>query len=205
MNSKILSAFKYTMVFMAGFIANFSGVLRSVSDIPNSYEEFKKTYLYDESFLGGKWSTNSEYLINGADVGLDPDQPDVVMELVNGNSGQVSGEIISKNICDAMPLTWVISIESASPNLLNFFVDRSFFVKQLHGGSMETVAELKLVEENRDHGVIKFKRVSDDKSAFPEFIVFGKDLPDYKKDMKGLSDYCSESSSRFLKQHRSNK
>ncbi|MFV8904145.1 hypothetical protein ABQ333_02640 [Serratia fonticola] len=205
MNSKIWSVFKYVMVFMAGFIANFSGVLRSVSDIPNSYEEFKKTYLYDESFLSGKWSTNSEYLINGQDIGLEPEQQDVVMELVKGNGGRVSGEIISKKICDAMPLTWVISIESAPPNLLNFFIDRSFFVKQLHGGVMETVAELKLVHENREHGVIKFKRVSDETSAFPEFIVFGKDLPNYKKDMKNLSDYCSGSTTRYWKQYQSNK
>ncbi|AUU12206.1 hypothetical protein GST45_00065 [Serratia marcescens] len=199
------SVVKYALFFIAGFITNFSGGLRSISDIPNSYEEFKKTYLYDESFLSGKWSTNLEYLIDGTDKGLLVGQPDIIMALNNGNSGQVYGEILSERICDAMPLTWVISIESTSPNILNFFVDRKFIVKQLHNGSMETVAELRLINEDREKGVIKLKRVNDSKSAFPEYIVFGKDLPMYENDVKKLINYCAGSSARFLKEYRSNR
>ncbi len=37
MNKKIISALKYTTVFLLGFLTNFSGFLDNITSIPNSY------------------------------------------------------------------------------------------------------------------------------------------------------------------------
>jgi len=99
--------------------------------------------------------------------------------------------------CDALPITWIISFESKSPNLKNVFVDRAFFIKQLHNGDMEKVAELKLVNQNKRYRTITFKTIRDTTNSLPKFLTFGKDLPSYEEDFKKLSDYCTGSSMRL--------
>ncbi|TOO50985.1 hypothetical protein CGH35_24435, partial [Vibrio parahaemolyticus] len=63
MNKKIISALKYTVVFLLGFLTNFSGFLDNITSIPNSYKEFKKVYFYNSDLFKGKWSNNTEYLL----------------------------------------------------------------------------------------------------------------------------------------------
>ncbi len=104
---------------------------------------------------------------------------------------------MSKKICDALPITWIISFESESPNLTNIFVDRTFFIRQLHNSDMERVAKLKLVSQNKKYQTITFRKISDSTNSLPEFITFGKNLPSYKDDFKQLSDYCAGSSMRL--------
>lgn len=199
MNKKISSILKYILVFSAGFLTNFSGFLDNVTKIPNSYKEFKKEYLYDKVFLDGDWSTDAEYILNSGDMGLNVEQPVMTMRLSVGDDGEVIGGILSKEICDALPITWVISIGSKAPNLSNLLLDRRFFVKQLHGGEMEVVAELKLVSEDKNNNSIKLKRVSDTTGAIPEYIYLGKNLPKFKENINFLEKYCADSSKRFFK------
>lgn len=52
---------KYALIYLAGFLTSFSGVLESLVKIPSSYKELKNTYIYDSEFLTGQWSTNAEY------------------------------------------------------------------------------------------------------------------------------------------------
>jgi len=189
---------KYLVGFAFGFITNFSGVLENITKIPSSYHDFKATYLYDKELLNGSWSTNAEYVINSKEIGLDIDQPNIVLTLHVDDDGGVEGEIISKKICDALPMTWIISFESAPPNLINLFVDRAFFIKQLHNSDMETVAELKLVNQNKRHQIITFKTIRDTTNSLPKFLTFGKALPSYGGDLKRLSAYCAGSSRRLL-------
>jgi len=194
---KTLGWLKYFAVFCMGFITNFSGVLDNITKLPANYHDFKATYLYDKELLNGSWSTNAEYLLNSKEVGLDKDQPNIVLTIAVDHDGGVEGEIMSQQICDALPITWIISFESDPPNLENLLVDRTFFIKQLHNSDMEKVAELKLVNQNKRHQTITFKTIRDTTNSLPEFLTFGKDLPSYKGDFKKLSDYCAGSSMRF--------
>lgn len=194
---KAIDSLKYFVAFCVGFITNFSGVLENITKLPANYNDFKKTYLFDKELLNGSWSTNAEYVLNGKEAGLDKEQPNIVLTLDVDHDGGVEGEIMSVKICDALPLTWVISFESESPNLKNIFVDRMFFIKQLHNGEMKKVAELKLVNQNKRHQTITFKTISDTTNSFPEFLTFGKGLPSYEEDFKKLSGYCAGSSMRF--------
>lgn len=187
----------YLATFCAGFITNFSGVLENLTKLPANYHNFKETYLYDKELLKGSWSTNAEYILNSKETGLDKEQPAVVLTMDVDNDGGVEGEILSQQICDALPITWVISFESESPNLKNLFVDRSFFIKQLHNGDMEEVAELKLANQNKRHQTITFKTIRDATGSLPAFLTFGKELPSYKTDFDKLSDYCAGSPKRF--------
>lgn len=184
-------------IFCAGFITGLSGFLENIVKLPANYHDFKATYLYDEELLTGSWSTNAEYVINSEELGLDEKQTNIVLTLNVDHDGGVEGEIMSEKICDALPITWIISFESESPNLKNIFIDRSFFVKQLHNGSMEKVAELKLVNQNKKHRIITFKTISDATNSLPKFLTFGKDLPSYQEDFKNLSNYCADSPLRF--------
>lgn len=187
----------YVVTFCAGFITNFSGVLENITKLPSNYHNFKEVYLYDKELLKGSWSTNAEYVLNSKEAGLDKEQPTVVLTLDVDHDGGIEGEIMSEKICDALPITWIISFESESPNLKNLLVDRSFFIKQLHNGDMEKAAELKLVNQNKRHRTITFKTIRDTTGSLPQFLTFGKELPSYKEDFDRLSGYCSESPKRF--------
>ena len=37
---------KYILIYIAGFLTSFSGVMDSLVKIPVSYQELKKTYIY---------------------------------------------------------------------------------------------------------------------------------------------------------------
>lgn len=197
MNNKIISILKYFAVFCLGFLTNFSGFLDNVTNIPNSYKEFKKVYLYNADLFSGNWSTNIEYVLNGKELGLGFEQPKITMSLDVNEFGEVSGELLSKKVCDALPLTWRISMDSPEPGLSSFVFDRRFFLKQLKGGRMETVAEFQLVHADDRKHVIELKRIHDRWNVFPEKIKLAKNLPAYDDDFKELSDYCAESPERF--------
>jgi len=194
---KALRWLKYFAAFCVGFITNFSGVLEDITKLPGNYHDFKETYLYDKELLNGSWSTNAEYVLNSREAGLDKEQPNIVLTLNVDHDGGVEGEIMSQEICDALPITWIISFESEPPSLKNLFVDRTFFIKQLHNGDMERVAELELVNQNKRHQTITFKTIRDTTKSLPEFLTFGKDLPSYEENFKKLSNYCAGSSVRF--------
>lgn len=192
---------KYALIYLAGFLTSFSGVLDSLVKIPSSYQELKKTYIYDSEFLTGQWSTNAEYLANSGDLGLDPSQPKITLSLGASEDGSASGEIMSEAICDALPLTWSITLETDTPEFRDFFFNRKFYLKQLHDGRMQTVATLELVSEDRKHGSIKFKIVNDGTFALPKQITLAKNLPQYEEDFKELSNYCGESPMKFWKEY----
>ncbi|EPS8493755.1 hypothetical protein ACVH8U_002659 [Yersinia enterocolitica] len=190
---------KYALIYLAGFLTSFSGVLDSLIKIPSSYQQLKKTYIYDSEFLTGQWSTNAEYLINSSELGLDPSQPKMVLSMQASDDGSASGEIMSEKICDALPLTWDIRLVVDAPTFRDFFSDRKFYLKQLHEGKMQTVGVLKLVREDRKNGSIEFEIVADGTGILPKQIVLAKDLPQYEVDFKELSNYCAESPMKFWK------
>ncbi|RAJ02081.1 hypothetical protein [Aeromonas salmonicida] len=197
MNNKLIPMLKYFSAFCLGFLTNFSGFLDNVTNIPSSYKEFKKVYLYDAELLSGNWSTNTEYLLDGEELGLGLEQPTITMSLNVNEFGEVNGEILSNTVCDALPLTWVISMESPEPGLSSFIFERRFFLKQLKGGKMEIVAEYQLVYVDERKNVIEFERIDDKRNVLPEKFKLAKNLPAYDADFKELSDYCSKSPQRF--------
>ncbi|WP_341509381.1 hypothetical protein WAX88_15355 [Photobacterium damselae subsp. damselae] len=202
MNKKIIPALKYVVVFILGFITNFSGLLNNITSIPSSYNEFKKVYLYNSDLLSGTWSNNMEYLLNSDELELGFNQPRITMNLGVNEFGEVNGEILSKKVCDTLPLTWVISMESPEPNLSSFFLDRKFYLKQLKSGKMETVAIFKLTEIDDRKNTLLFERVEDRWGVLPKHIRLAKNLPSYDTDFKELSEYCAESPARFREQVR---
>lgn len=187
--------------FVVGCVTGASGFLDGLNKIPESYAQFKKVYLYDSEFLTGDWSTNAEYVVNSHDLSLDVEQPKTVMSMETDKDGSVSGAIMSEQICDALPLTWHIFFQSDTPSLLNLFTDRKFYITQLHNGETETVATLKLINENKKYGSLTFKVISDMTGVLPEKITFGKNLPAFKDDKKQLRDYCGDSSRKFWSQY----
>lgn len=199
--NKSLGWGKYVLIYLAGFLTSFSGILEDLVKIPVLYSELKKTYIYDSAFLTGHWSTNDEYFIGGADRGLDFEQPKIILNLQVSDDGSASGEILSEKICDALPLTWIISLEAEAPGLREFFFDRKFYLKQLREGKMQTVGVLKLVNEDRKNASIAFSLVGGGMGALPEKIVLAKDLPQYEEDFKELSNYCAESPTKFWKEY----
>jgi len=197
MNKKIISALKYTAVFLLGFLTNFSGFLDNITSIPNSYKEFKKVYFYNSDLFKGKWSNNTEYLLGGGELGLDFSQPLITMELDVNEFGEINGGILNKRACDAMPMTWDISIESPEPGLSTILFDRRFYIKQLRDDKMQVVAEFKLSEADERKKVITFERVEDRWNILPETIRLAKNLPAYERDSKELSEYCDGSLQRL--------
>ncbi|RPB32590.1 hypothetical protein CYQ91_23540 [Vibrio diabolicus] len=197
MNKKIISALKYTAVFLLGFLTNFSGFLDNITSIPNSYKEFKKVYFYNTDLYKGRWSNNTEYLLGGGELGLDFAQPLITMELEVNEFGEINGGILSKRACDAMPLTWAISIESPEPGLSSIVFDRRFYIKQLNDDKMQVVAELKVSSVDERKNVITLERVEDRWNIFPEVVKLAKNLPAYERDTNELSDYCVGSFQRL--------
>lgn len=198
MRKSVILFFKYAVVFILGFLSNTNDLLESIINIPISYNKLKKEYLYDTTLLSGQWSNNTDLLLNSEDFGLDHKQPMIVAHLNVNEFGEVNGEIVSKKICDTLPITWVISLESPEPNWRSLFTDRTFYLKQLKSGRMEIVATLKLIEKNDRLNTLKFKRMIDRSEILPEYITLAKNLPSYNSDVKFLSDYCSSSSRRVL-------
>ncbi|WP_318457250.1 hypothetical protein [Photobacterium leiognathi] len=198
MNKKIISILKYFSVFCLGFLTNFSGFLDNVTSIPNSYKEFKKVYLYDAELFSGNWSTNAEYVLTIEELDLGFEQPKITMSLDVNEFGEISGELLSKKVCDALPLTWIISMDSPEPGVSSFIFDRHFFLKQLKEGKMETVAEFKLIHADDRKHVIELERIHDKWNVLPKTIKLAKNLPAYDDDFKELSEYCAESSQRFF-------
>ncbi|OON38102.1 hypothetical protein BTJ39_19255 [Izhakiella australiensis] len=190
---------KYVLIYLAGFLTSFSGVLDSLVKIPLSYEELKKSYVYDNKFLTGQWTTNAEYLANSSELGLDPSQPKMTLSMKVFEDGSASGEMMSEKICDALPLTWNIRLEADAPTFRDFFFNRKFYLKQLHKGRIQTVAELELVNKDRKHGSMKFNVIGDGTGALPKKITLAKNLPQYISDFKELSDYCGESPIQYWK------
>ncbi len=175
---------KYALIYLAGFLTSFSGVLDSLVKIPSSYKELKNTYIYDSEFLTGQWSTNAEYSADSGELGLDPSQPKMTLSMEASEDGSASGEMMSEKICDALPLTWDIRLEADAPTFRDFFLNRKFYLKQLHEGRMQTVAVLELINEDRKRGAMTFKVVGDGTGALPKQITLAKNLPQFKSDFK---------------------
>lgn len=156
--------------------------------------------LYEKEFLSGKWSTDAEYVINSGDLGLDKRQPIVTIQLAVDNDGSVDGEIISEKLCDAMPLTWNITLNSDSPSILNFVFARKFQVRQLENGTMDkspVVATLKMVAEDHKHNSITFYVVNDATRSLPKQLTVAKNLPKFEENYKYLQNYCADSTKKF--------
>lgn len=203
--SKLIALLKYLAVFFLGFITNFSGVLDSVSSIPSSYKELKKVYFYSGSTLAGKWSNNAEYLLGSGELGLSNDQSKIVMHIDTSDYDEISGEILSKEICEALPITWVISVESPEPALFSLFKNRELYIKQLKNNFMETVAVMEITSLDGRKGTLSLQRKYDPLKIFPESVTLAKNLPAYDEDFNDLSEYCAGSPQRFRENLKSKK
>lgn len=198
MNSqnKLFIITKYALVYFAGILTGAVPFLNNISELPASIEKFRETYLYEKDFLSGTWSTDAEYVLNAADMGLDTDQPNIVLDMNFGDKGFIQGSFLSEGICDYAPITWIITIESESPSLHNLLLDRKFQVKQIHNGKMEKIADLKLTNLNMEKHTIEFTVTDDFSKSLPKKIILGKDLPKAEENREKLENYCAESLGR---------
>jgi hypothetical protein len=193
---KTISILKYIAIFILGFITNFSGVLDNISSIPSSYKELKKVYFYDGDYLSGKWSNDTEYLLGSGDLGIS-EGPMIVMQMEISDNDEVFGEILSEKICDMLPITWVISIESPEPGFFRLFSKREFYIKQLRNNSMEIVAILTLQSIDRRKKTIELKTKYDPMKMLPDTLTLGKDLPKFEENFEVISSYCAQSPKKF--------
>lgn len=164
------------------------------------YRNELNTALYQKKFLTGKWSTDAEYIINSGDLGLDKPQPVLTIQFTVDDDGSIDGELISEGLCDAMPLTWNITLNSDSPSLMNFIFPRTFQVRQLVNGAMNkspVVATLTLVSEDHKNNVLTFDISSDSTGTLPEQITVAKDLPMFEENYNYLQNYCANSTKMF--------
>lgn len=156
--------------------------------------------LYQKEFLTGKWSTDANNIINSGDLGLDKPQPLVTIQLVVDDDGSIDGEIISEGLCDAMPITWNITLNSDSPSYTNFVLARKFHVRQLVNGSMDkspVVATLKLATEDHKHNSITFNVIGDSTGTLPKQLTVAKNHPMFEENYEFLQNYCANSTQHF--------
>lgn len=202
---KIIAFIKYAGVFALGFITNFSGVLNNIANIPSSYKELKKVYFYSGDKISGKWSSNTEYLLGAGELGLAYDQPKIIMQVDANEHDEVSGEILSEDLCEALPITWKISIESPEPGILSLFSKRKLYIKQLRNNLMETVAIMEIISLDDRKGTISLQRVVDPLEILPEKVSLAKDLPAFDDNFKEISEFCADSPKRFREKIKSMK
>lgn len=195
--NKYITFSKYAAVYLLGFITNFSGVLDNISSIPSSYKELKKVYFYSGDHLAGKWSNNDEYILGAGELGLEYGQPKIVMQIGANEHDEISGEIFSEAICEALPLTWVISAESPEPGIFSLFSNRKIYIKQLRDNRMETVAVMEIESLDSRKGVIHLQRKQDPLQILPEKVTLARNLPAFDEDFKQLSEFCAGSPKRF--------
>lgn len=195
--NKFITFSKYAAAFLLGFITNFSGVLDNISSIPSSYKELKKVYFYSGSYLAGKWSNNGEYLLGSGELGLEHGLPKIIMQIEANEHDEISGEILSEAICEALPITWVISVESPEPGIFSLFSNRNLYIKQLRNNLMETVAIMEITSLDSRKGIISLQRKADPLQILPEKLTLAKNLPAFDEDFNHLSEFCAESPKRF--------
>lgn len=195
--AKIVNLLKYLAVFLLGFVTNFSGVLDSISSIPRSYKEFKRVYLYDGERLAGKWTNNTEYFLGAGDLNLTAG-PVLIMQLEANEHDEISGEILSEEICEALPLTWVISVESPEPAVFGIFSNRRLYIKQLRNNRMEIVAIMDIEFLDARRGIVGLKTKHDPLGMLPDQMTLAKGLPEFDNDFKRISEFCAGSPRRFM-------
>jgi len=194
---KIIAFSKYAAVFALGFITNFSGALNNIASIPSSYKELKKVYFYNGNSISGKWSSNTEYLLGAGELGLAHDQPKIIMQVDANEHDEISGEILSADLCEALPITWVVSVESPEPGIFSLFSNRKLYIKQLRNNLMETVAIMEITSLDDRKGTVSLQRVADPLEILPEKVSLAKDLPAFDDDFKEISEFCADSPKRF--------
>ena len=202
---KIIAFSKYAAVFVLGFITNFSGALNNIVSIPGSYKELKKVYFYSGNSMSGKWSNNTEYLLGAGELGLAHDQPKIIMQVDANEHDEISGEILSEDLCDAFPITWLVSIESPEPGIFSLFSNRKLYVKQLRNSFMETVAIMEITSLDDRKGTVSLQRVEDPLEILPEKVTLAKGLPAFDDDFKEISEFCADSPKKFREKLKSMK
>lgn len=195
--SKAIAFSKYALVFLLGFITNFSGALDNISKIPGSYKELKKVYIYNGSSLAGEWSNNGEYLLGSGELGLAYGQPKIVMRVEANDHDEINGEILSEAVCEALPITWGILVESPEPGILNIFSKRKIYIKQVKNDLLETVAIMEIKSVDSRKGMLRLKRIYDPLQILPEKVDLAKGLPAFDEDFNYLSEFCAESPQRY--------
>lgn len=202
---KIIAFLKYAAVFAFGFITNFSGALDNIASIPNSYKELKKVYFYSGNSISGKWSNNTEYLLGGGELGFADEQPKIIMQVSVNEHDEISGEILSEGLCEALPITWVVSIESPEPGIFSLFSNRKLYIKQLKNNLMETVAIMEIISLDDRRGTVSLQRVADPLEILPVKVSLAKDLPAFDDDFKEISEFCADSPKRLREKLKSMK
>ncbi|EMW7171708.1 hypothetical protein K6U20_11970 [Vibrio fluvialis] len=203
--NRLLLTISHILVFILGVIANFSGFIDSITNIPRSYSEFKKEFIYTPGFLDGNWSNNTEYVINGRDFGLEEHQVNIAFELSESDNGAASGQFHLRDLCKYSPLTDLYIIESEKPGFFNLFFDRQFHIKKIAHGQKQTIATLRLVESNKDIGTIQFNVVNDHTYTLPKSFKIAKNLPAFDDDVIAMSEYCNDIHKNYILNMMNNK
>lgn len=190
---------KDIIILIIGIFIGANNFFENMIALPDSYKRFRNIYIYDDSFLAGNWSNDTEYLLGSAGMNLWESQETLAMSLNVNEDGSIIGSILSKNICYANPITWIIIIESEPHSLLNLIKSRRFFIKRLHDNRFEKIAELKLISEDKKFGTIKFERVNDITGSIPKYIHLAKDLPKFQENWNELESNCVEATALFYK------
>lgn len=119
------------------------------------------------------------------------------MQVSVNERDEISGKILSEDMCEALPITWVVSIESPGPGIFNLFSNRKLYIKQLRNNLMETVAIMEITSLDDRKGTVILQRVADPLEILPEKVSLAKDLPAFDDDFKENSEFCADSPKRF--------
>lgn len=165
--------------------------------LPKTFHSLKQTFLYDGEFLTGKWSNNTEYVINAGDLDL-IETPNTVMELTANDYDEIYGEILNERICESLPLAWSITIKSPEPGLSHLFKNRPLYIQVIRGGRTVTLAEMKITYMDKRQGIIHLEKVHAPPNFIPDKLTLAKNLPNYDEDLERLLDTCAESRRNFL-------
>lgn len=63
---------------------------------------------------------------------------------------------------------------------------------------METVVIMEITSLDSRKGIVSFQRKFDPNNILPEKVTLAKNLPAFKDDFNYLSEFCLESSQRFM-------
>lgn len=177
------------------------GVVIGVAGLYLPYRNEINDTLYQKKFLTGKWSNDATLIMNSKDLGMHKQHPPVVIQMIVDDDGSIDGEIISEGLCDGMPLTWYITLNSERPSVINFVFARKFYIRQQVDGAIDKgpiVATLKLVKEDRKHNSITFDVVDDPAGMMPKQLTVAKNLPMFEENYNFLQYYCAKSTKAFL-------
>ncbi|WP_148046904.1 hypothetical protein [Pseudomonas poae] len=119
------------------------------------------------------------------------------MQVSANEYDEINGEILSQDLCEALPITWVVSIESPVRGIFSLFSNRKFYIKQLRNNLMETVTIMEIISLDDTKGTVSLQRVADPFEILPVKVSLAKDLPAFDDDFNEISEFCADSPKRL--------